>query len=122
MEKRKFRRVSFHVMATVQADTGSFSGMIDNLSMKGMFMETKDPVPCDRPLEISIVLSAVSSLLSIKANGVALRRSDEGVAIEFREMDIDSFAHLRNVVALNSDDPDACYEEYCQVIKGGETL
>ena len=114
MEKRRYRRVSFHAMATVQAGDMSFSGMVENLSMKGMFIATKGSIPCNRPLEISIVLSGTSSLLSIKANGYALRQSDEGVAIDLREMDIDSFIHLRNIVALNTDDADASYEEYYQ--------
>jgi hypothetical protein len=103
-------------MASVQAGQISFSGMVDNLSMKGIFISTNEVVPSDILLEISIVLSGTSSLLSIKAKGFALRQTDTGVAIEFREMDIDSFVHLRNVVALNSDDADACYEEYYQAI------
>jgi len=111
MEKRKYRRVSFHVMATVQAGNINASGMVDNLSMKGMFLNTKESLPNGSLLDISIILSGTSSLLSIKAKGLAVRQTDLGIAIEFREMDLDSFVHLKSVVALNTDDPDAFYEE-----------
>lgn len=116
MEKRRFRRVAFQAMASVQCGQKSFSGMVDNLSMKGMFVLTKEIVQCDIPLEISIVLSGTSSVLSIKAKGVALRQEDSGIAIKFLELDVDSFVHLRNVVAMNSDDADACCEEFYKAI------
>jgi hypothetical protein len=116
MEKRKHRRVSFKAMATVQAGHITLSGVVDNLSMKGMFLKTKESLPGDSLLEISIILSGTSTVLSIKTTGLALRQTDEGIAIEFQEMDIDSFVHLRNVVALNSEDADAFHEEYYQAI------
>jgi hypothetical protein len=103
-------------MATVQADHVTISGLVDNLSMKGMFLKTQESLPGDGLLEISIVLSGASSLLSIKVKGCAVRQTDEGIAVEFQEMDIDSFVHLKNVVALNSDDADAFYEEYYQAV------
>lgn len=116
MEKRRYRRVAFQAMAGVQAGQTTFSGMVDNLSMKGMFILTKEIVQLGIPLEISLVLSGTSSLLSIKLTGFALRQTDTGVAIEFQEMDVDSFIHLRNIVALNSGDADACYDEYYKAV------
>jgi hypothetical protein len=116
MEKRKHRRVRFEVTATVRADRTSIDGMVDNLSMKGMFLTTGETLPCDSPLEISITLSGSSSMLSIMLKGRAVRHTDKGVAIEFQEMDLDSFIHLRNIIAQNCDDPDALCEEYCKSI------
>ncbi len=116
MDKRKYRRVPFHVTATVQTGQISLTGSVENLSMKGMFFNTKESLPSDCSLEISIILSGTSSLLSVKANGFALRQTDAGVAIEFSEIDMDSFIHLKNIVALNSGDADAVSEEYFHAI------
>jgi hypothetical protein len=116
MEKRKHRRVRFEVTATVRADKASIDGKVENLSMKGMFLTTGQRVPGDGPLEISITLSGSSSKLSIILKGRAVRHTDTGFAIEFQEMDLDSFIHLRNIIAQNCDDPDALCEEYCQSI------
>jgi len=116
MEKRKHRRVRFEVTATVRAGQTSISGMVDNLSMKGMFLTTGESLPHDGPLEVSITLSGSSSTLSIMLKGRAVRRSETGLAIEFQEMDLDSFVHLRNIIAQNCDDPDALCEEYYRAI------
>ena len=116
MERRKNRRVPFQVIATVQTGQISIKGMVDNLSMKGMFLTTMETLSSGSPLEISIILSGSSSFLSIKLKGRAVRQTEAGIAIEFQEMDLDSFTHLRNIIAQNSDDPDAAYEEYCRSI------
>jgi len=116
VEKRKYRRVRFEVTATVQTDRTSIGGMVDNLSMKGMFITTGETIPDDGPFKISITLSGSSSTLSITLKGRAVRHTDTGVAIEFQEMDLDSFMHLRNIIAQNCDDPDALCEEYCRSI------
>jgi len=116
MERRKNRRVPFQVIATVHTDQISTKGMVDNLSMKGMFLTTMDTLSGDSPLEISIILSGSSSFLSIKLKGRVVRQTEAGIAIEFQEMDLDSFTHLRNIIAQNTDDADAAYAEYCRSI------
>lgn len=115
MERRKNRRVPFQVEATVQIGQTSFKGMVDNLSMKGMFLAS-ETLSGGSSLEISIKLSGSSSSLSIELKGRAVRLTEAGIAIEFQEMDLDSFTHLRNIIAQNTDDPDAAYEEYCRSI------
>jgi len=116
MEKRKNRRVPFEVAATVLSGPIIIDGTVDNLSMNGMFLNTRERLSGDCPLEVSITLSGSSSTLSIKFKGRALRQTETGIAIQFQEMDLDSFIHLRNIVANNSDDPDAVYEEYYKSI------
>jgi hypothetical protein len=115
MERRKNRRVPFQVLATVRTGQIGIKGTVDNLSMKGMFLATRETLPGGSPVEISISLSGSSSL-SIELEGRAVWQTEAGIAIEFREMDLDSFTHLRNIIAQNSDDPDAAYEEYCRSI------
>ncbi len=115
MERRKNRRVPFQVEATVQIGKTSFKGMVDNLSMKGMFLAS-ETLSGGSSLDISIKLSGSSSPLSLELKGRAVRLTEAGIAIEFQEMDLDSFTHLRNIIAQNSDDPDAAYEEYCRSI------
>ncbi|MGA2403005.1 MAG: PilZ domain-containing protein [Syntrophobacteraceae bacterium] len=116
MEKRKNRRVPFQVAATMLSGQISINGIVDNLSMKGMFLNTRERLPGDGPLEISLTLHGSFPALSIKLKGRALRQTEAGIAVEFREMDLDSFTLLRNIIANNSDDPDAAYEEYSRSI------
>ncbi|MGA2229179.1 MAG: PilZ domain-containing protein [Syntrophobacteraceae bacterium] len=117
MEKRKNRRVHFEVVATVLSGPISINGTVDNLSMKGMFLNTRERLSGDSALKVSMTLPGSSSILSMELKGRALRQTETGIAIEFQEMDLDSFIHLRNIVAINSDDADAVYKEYCESIK-----
>ena len=116
MEKRKNRRVHFEVVATVLSGPISINGTVDNLSMKGMFLNTGEKLSGGGPVEVSINLSGASSVLSVRLKGRVVRQTEAGIAIEFQEMDLDSFIHLRNIVANNSDDPDTVYEEYYKSI------
>ncbi len=112
MEKRRHKRVAFGTEAVVRSGDVSISGTVSNLSMKGMFVATKEKLPGDKPLEIEIILSGTSSKLAIEVKGKPIRQTDDGIAVEFTEMDLDSFMHLKNVVAYNSEDADAVEEEY----------
>ncbi len=78
--------------------------------MKGMFLNTASPVDLSGPIEVSLGLAG--SELSIKLKGMAVRHTDAGIAIEFREMDLDSFTHLKALIAYNSDNADAVEDEY----------
>jgi PilZ domain len=110
MENRKHSRVSFPAQAIVKTANGTISGTIENLSMKGMFLHTQHRVTGGDPLEITIPLSG--SQISIHLMGKPIRCTDAGIAIEFIEVDLDSFTHFKNIVSYNSDDPDNIEEEY----------
>ncbi len=117
MEKRKNRRVPFEVVANVLSGPMDINGTVANLSMTGMFLNTKERLSGDSALQVSITLTGSSSALSIELKGRVLRQTETGIAIEFQEMDLDSFIHLRNIVANNSGDADAVYQEYYEYIK-----
>jgi hypothetical protein len=117
MEKRKNKRVPFHAEAMVKNKDIMINGRIDNLSMRGMFLNTDGRLTDDDQVEISISLTGSSSQLSIDLTGRVSRQTDTGIAIVFKEMDLDSFIHLRNVVAYNSADADEIMDEYLQSIE-----
>lgn len=119
MEKRKCQRVSFQAEAIVTGNDLTVGGKINNLSMKGMFLRAVGDVGSG-PLQITILLSGSSTKLSIELTGKVVRQTRDGIAIEFSEMDLDSFMHLKNVVSYNSEDADAIMDEYYRSIIGEE--
>ncbi len=112
MENRKYRRVPFHAEAVIRDGEATITGTVDNLSMKGMLLCNPQANVTGNVLDIRIVLSGSTSELSINLKGKAIRQTDKGIAVEFGEMGLDSFTHLRNVIAYNSGDADAVAEEY----------
>jgi hypothetical protein len=114
MEKRKHQRVPFQAEAVARGKDLTVSGKIDNLSMKGLFLNAAAADFGTDPLQVTILLSGSSSKLSIELRGRVVRIVDTGMAIEFMDMDLDSFILLKNVVLYNSEDADAILDEYHQ--------
>jgi ribosomal protein S1 len=117
MEKRKHQRVPFHAEATVKNKGTVISGKVDNLSMRGMFLNTEARLTDNDQVDITILLTGSSTQLSIDLTGTVVRQTETGIAVLFKEMDLDSFIHLRNVVSYNSTDADEVMDEYLRSIE-----
>lgn len=111
MATRKFSRVLFRVVATITAGTRRFHGDVKDLSMSGMFLETAERLDIGSEVDISIVLTGTSPKIEVTFNGVVSRVDENGLAFNFRKMDLDSYTHLKNIVAYNLDDAEKVTEE-----------
>ena len=112
MEKRDFTRVPFETKADINWDSKSITGTVENLSLKGMFLKTTEEVEDNREISIKIFLTGSSTQLTIDLDGTVLRHESGGLAIRFQKIDIDSFIHLRNVVAYNQGSADEIMKEF----------
>ena len=102
MNERNKSRVVFHVNASIEYDGYTINGDVENLSINGMFMNTRENVPVDTPVEVSIFLSGTTSELSLTFNGVVVRKEAKGLAVIFKEKEFDSFIHLKNIIEFNA--------------------
>lgn len=102
MNERNKSRVIFHVNASIGYNNHTINGDVENLSTNGMFMNTTETIPLDTEVEVSIYLSGTTSELSLKINGQVVRKGEKGVGIKFKEIEFDSFLHLRNIIEFNS--------------------
>lgn len=114
MNERNKSRVVFHVNASIQYGGHTVNGDVENLSTNGMFMNTKENVPTDKEVEVSIYLSGTTSELSLNINGVVVRKESKGVAVNFKEIEFDSFIHLRNIIEFNSGGDGEAMKEFKQ--------
>jgi hypothetical protein len=104
MENRYNARVPFHVNALVAIKEKIIDGEVENLSTGGMFFKTTDDLSLNEPVTVTIILYGASSHLALDIAGKVIRKSDTGVAIQFTELDLDSFIHLRNIISHNTPD------------------
>ena len=111
MSTRKFSRVRFRVGATIKTAERQFQGNVENLSMRGMFLVTDERLPVGDMVDITIALSGTSPELSITFNGKVCRATDEGLGFTFEKIDLDSYTHLKNIIAYNIDDAEKVMEE-----------
>lgn len=118
MEKRRFKRVLFRTEAIVQHGDKTFTGEVADLSLRGMFVKSARVIPLGETVKARILLSGSTSELSIQVDGTVVRhQQQDGFGIQFHEMDVDSFVHLRNVVIYNSGDPSQVMEEFMDFMK-----
>jgi len=111
-ERRKNTRVPFQ--ATVDLD---FSGRryqgceTENLSLKGVSVPGVKGHAVGETCEVSLALSGSTSELKLNMLGEVVRVEDNRIALVFKEIDIDSYYHLKNIIYYNSEDPDKIERE-----------
>ncbi|KAF0221314.1 MAG: type IV pilus assembly [Geobacteraceae bacterium] len=118
MEKRKFSRVDFNLKAFVSYRNLSIKGEVENLSLKGMFVRTGEKLQSGDMVETTIYLTGTANPLDISVNikGTVVRTEGNGVVLQFKEMDLDSFAQLKNIIAYNDGNADKVMDEFVQAI------
>jgi hypothetical protein len=116
MSNRKFSRVKFNVNATITAGDHQFQGKVENLSMTGMFLNTEERLPEGQTVEIMIALNGTLPEISICFSGTVSRTVENGLAFTFDKIDLDSYMHLKNIIAYNSEDAETVMDEICHSI------
>ena len=56
-------------------------------------------------VDVTLELSGTSSQVTLKMKGRVARQDADGIGLDFTEVDLDSFHHLRNIVLYNAGDP-----------------
>lgn len=116
MSTRRFSRVHFNVEASIKTADRTFQGVVENLSMTGMFLVTSERLPLGEAVEITIVLTGSSPEITVSFNGKTSRIVENGMGFVFEKIDLDSYMHLKNIVAYNIDDAEKVMEEICHSI------
>lgn len=111
-ERRKRTRVSYHGSVNIQVGDESLDvEAIHDISLKGLFVETRERLVPDSECHIEIALGPGEGQV-LKFDGRVRRVEEDGLGIEFTSTDSDSFGHLCKLVLYNSDDPDQVEEEF----------
>jgi hypothetical protein len=92
------------------------SGRGRDLSVKGVYVECPKSLPPSTPCEVTIVLSGTPEPMQVHVTGRVVYAEPGGMGIEFMEVDVDSFIHLRNLVLYNSVDTEQVEREFQQHI------
>ena len=110
--KRETTRVPVHFGATVQiGDTVIMVDRTSDISLKGLYV-LADNLPT-RGSECVVTLNLTEDGGShIEVAGKIARINKDGFAVEFNEIDVDSYEHLKNLVMYNSTDADEVEKDF----------
>jgi hypothetical protein len=82
-----------------------------------MFIKTGERIPPGETVEMTISLAGDTSTLTINLEGRVSRALEDGIALQYRKVDLDSFIHLRNIVSYNIGDAERVLEEFHSFIE-----
>ncbi len=99
MEKREKSGEEFYFKTILSYGDVTVKGEVENLSVKGMSVKTGQKINPGITVSILLDLSDKSSRLTLNLIGEITRQDSDGMAVEFTEIDTDSFVHLRNVIS-----------------------
>ena len=104
---REFTRTPAKVKALIKSgDKVVHSGETHDLSMKGLFFQTNEKMPIGTECDVTLILGDQGSPLDLKLKGRVQRVSGAGMGLKFKEIDLESYQHLKNLVMFNSPDLD----------------
>ncbi|MBF0159269.1 MAG: PilZ domain-containing protein [Magnetococcales bacterium] len=109
-DRRHFSRVDFcHELDLVNDKTQQlYQGAFNDISLKGLlFCAEELPKPGE---QVSGVLSLGEISLTIRGT-VLWAKEHRGAAIQFQDMDLESFSHLRRLITLNMGDSERIDQE-----------
>jgi hypothetical protein len=117
-ERRGFVRVPFNTVVEIAAGDWSLQAKngID-ISMSGLHItglartDTGKPLP-GTSCRVSIRLQAAGNRALIEADGRVLRSGPGELAVEFIEIELDGYHHLRQLILNNTDDPDQAEQQF----------
>ena len=113
-EKRGFSRVPFNTQIEVRAKgrlIRSQEGV--NISMRGILLTTAEAIPpAETPCQVTIVLGGTEHPVIIDAKGTMVRSQEGSLAVEFTELDLDSYHQLQRLIVNNADDPERAEQEF----------
>lgn len=117
MERRNFSRVLFQTTVVVQSPVGNADGEIVNLSLGGLLLKTPERLPVGVDVDVRVSISGTTSELQLKLMGRVARHTDDGIGIQLRGMDLDSFIHLKNIIAYNMGQEEKVMEEFLEFMR-----
>lgn len=118
-ERRKNTRVTFHTTMDVTfADAVYTDRATENLSTKGVFIDNVFGRTLGEICSLTLKLSGTATDLSLAMNGEVVRMTKKGIGIHFKDMDLDSFSHLRRIIYYNCGNPDKIDEDYIDKSRG----
>ncbi len=112
MEKRRFSRVVFNMVAELTVNEQRYSfPQVDNLSVGGCLFETAEKFEEGAACRFWLPLQAGGLDLGVEVFGEIARCDGETVSVRFTRIDPDSLFMLQNIIRYNAQDPDRIEDE-----------
>lgn len=100
--------------ALLQSEGVAIKAEVKDVSLHGLYLETPELLPLGTPVELTIYLSSTPDPIVINVSGVVARLVPGGIGCAFEKIDVDSFAHLRSIIAYQGGDESRVMAEFTE--------
>jgi Tfp pilus assembly protein PilZ len=98
MGTRFFQRVIFRKDIKASAHDGVFSGILENISLGGMFIRTDKCLSIGDQIEIDFPIKNGIADTKLSAKLTAVRKENHGIAFKFKDLDPKNFWTLQSFI------------------------
>jgi hypothetical protein len=125
-ESRRFTRIPYQSEVLMNANGQWFRGLSENLSLYGIYIKSNERFHLDSAVELTIYLPGSDDTANddnyIDVNSVVVRHDTEGIGCEFRQVDVDAFLNLKNVISSRCDNKTLVMDEFYSYLSRKELL
>ena len=103
-ERREADRVRFesHIVIKTSKDTVGATADSRNISLRGIYLVPEKKLPLDTACTLDITLTGYTSKMTVTVPGRICRHDDQGMAVDFLDMQVDCFVHIKNLIKLHT--------------------
>ena len=110
---RKYSRAQVAVTAILTPSGGEPIDVdVIDISMGGMFVRADEILAPGTRCQITILLGHFKHELPIGADGVVIRSNEDGIALKFGSVKIETAPELQSLIVFNADDPHEAAVEF----------
>ena len=112
---REFSRIGIPMTATLSVDGDkTVSGKVVNISLSGVELCTEHNRSLGDHTQIEVQFGYPGNELSIQAEGKIVRITSDSLAVNFESIELESYEHLKNLIAFNADNTVQVEKEFSE--------
>lgn len=118
--RRKSSRVPFRATVTLRFPDKHYEQYeTHDLSLKGVSVAGVTGHRIGEQCDVDLYLTGSTSRVHLDMKGEVVRVKKDSLALRFFAIDLDSFFHLKNIIAYNLGNQDQVDEEFAEQVEGG---
>lgn len=125
-ESRRFTRIPYNSDVLMNDNGNWYRGLSENLSLYGIYIKSSRKFDADSVVELTISLpgsiGTQDDASHIDVNSVVVRQDEDGTGFEFRQVDVDSFLNLKNVISSQSENKTLVMDEFYNYLSRKELM
>lgn len=111
--QREFTRVPLHIWGVYSNPDGERLVVeLDQVSLRGCFARTTETQVVGTRFHLDLTTDLDNEALQLRVEAQVARVLEEGMGIEFVEMPMESYEHLKRMVLLHAPDPARVEQEF----------